>query len=358
VAVPPVVLAWAARAPTDLLVRVTHPALALYCLFCIWALQSRRVPIETLEKVTLGVFSGFALGRIAIAFFSAPELPLARAEIGELTYLVLVVVFVLAHLTFETRTALRLSLLVYGAVVAITLSRAAMEMGRVDLVTLADFLVPEVLLASVLAMVSALAHHRTRLARADATSRALMLLAHTDALTGLANRRQLQDTLTARTEEARRYDRGFAVVLLDIDHFKEVNDTSGHAAGDQVLTTLAQVLQQQVRAPDLLGRWGGEEFLIVAPETNLAQAAELAERCRRELATHTFTGDHHITASFGCAAFADGDTSDDILRRADKALYEAKVAGRNRVRTGQHDAASSTMAGRTPDREKGAGDDR
>jgi len=153
----------------------------------------------------------------------------------------------------------------------------------------------------------------------------------TDNLTGLANREHLNQRLEQELERCRRYGRPLALVLFDVDYFKQVNDTLGHLAGDRVLVALAGVARAQVRGSDLVGRWGGEEFLILCPETSAEQALVLAERLVQATREHDFaTGQRH-TVSAGVASLRPEDSADSLLQRADLALYRAKDGGRDRV---------------------------
>jgi diguanylate cyclase (GGDEF)-like protein len=169
----------------------------------------------------------------------------------------------------------------------------------------------------------------------DAANRRLSELADIDGLTQVPNRRRIEEWLHSEFERAKRYRRPMAVQLLDIDHFKRVNDTHGHAVGDAVLRTVAQALAATVRQSDHVGRWGGEEFLVVAPEVDRAGAVALGERLRRrvELETVAVEGGVGATVSIGAVAW-DGraeTTAAALVKSADEALYEAKAAGRNRV---------------------------
>jgi diguanylate cyclase (GGDEF)-like protein len=119
--------------------------------------------------------------------------------------------------------------------------------------------------------------------------------------------------------------------LLDIDHFKKVNDSFGHPVGDQVLVHVASVLSECVRATDTVGRWGGEEFLIICPETDALGAAALAENLRHHIAGHPFPTAGNQSASFGVAEHRSGESMEATISRADTALYRAKNEGRNRV---------------------------
>ena len=156
-------------------------------------------------------------------------------------------------------------------------------------------------------------------------------LAETDPMTGLYNRMKMDKTLTSEIQRATRYQTTFSIVLFDLDNFKEINDTRGHQIGDQLLEELAKVIRHRVRNTDVIGRWGGDEFLIISPETNLEDAALLAETIRITLSTHNFKNDIHITSSFGVATWMENDSQDTLIDRADKALYKAKGSGKDQV---------------------------
>jgi len=156
-------------------------------------------------------------------------------------------------------------------------------------------------------------------------------LATTDALTAAYNRRKLNELTLAELERVRRYGRPLSLFILDIDHFKRVNDTYGHEAGDQVLVTLAGLLRAGIRATDSLARWGGEEFVVLSPGVTADGEAQLAERLRAAAAAHDHASVGTVTASFGVAEHSPGETPDELFARADRALYRAKDGGRNRV---------------------------
>jgi two-component system cell cycle response regulator len=172
-------------------------------------------------------------------------------------------------------------------------------------------------------------------ARAD-NSR-LEVLAHTDPLTQLVNRRALTIRLVTEMERVRRYNAPLSMLLVDLDHFKLVNDTYGHMAGDDVLASVATLLQRAVRSVDIVARYGGEEFIIVLPETGRQGAMAFADRIRERIATHGFAiGENQtirVTTSIGVATYPSPslDSVEDLFRAADLALYRAKGNGRNLV---------------------------
>ncbi len=162
----------------------------------------------------------------------------------------------------------------------------------------------------------------------------LALASRRDPLTGLPNRRAFDEDLAREASRAARTGAPLAVVVLDLDRFKAVNDAHGHAAGDAVLRAVASRASAAIRAGDLLARLGGEEFGILLPEADLARAVDVAERIRITLAAlpvETAGAALAVTASLGCAALAPGEAPDALVARADSRLYEAKGAGRNRV---------------------------
>lgn len=172
----------------------------------------------------------------------------------------------------------------------------------------------------------------TRIIRRDRVLRKAMIrMSQEDHLTGLFNRRRIAELIENEVLRATRYGTMFGVILMDIDHFKAVNDRFGHQTGDEVLIAIADVIRSNVRATDLVGRWGGEEFLIILPETDLGGSLSLAEKVRTRLESADLGKISHKTASFGVTAFVEGDDLEAIIGRADGGLYAAKRGGRNRV---------------------------
>lgn len=156
-------------------------------------------------------------------------------------------------------------------------------------------------------------------------------LAITDELTGLYNRRHFATRLQEEQARARRHGQSFSLLFLDIDDFKRINDTYGHVLGDRVLADLGKLLQKWARSSDLLARFGGEEFVVLLPMTDIHQALTAAERLRAAVAEHSFPRRKRLTVSVGVASYpTDADSIDELLRMADQALYQAKRMGRNR----------------------------
>ena len=156
-----------------------------------------------------------------------------------------------------------------------------------------------------------------------------------DALTDILSRRALLEQVEVERQRTKRYNRDLSLLMIDIDLFKKVNDTYGHLAGDVVLKEVAQTLKKQTRRSDYVGRYGGEEFLIILPETSLNKALILAEKLCKRVAELTITTDDHIlkgiTVSIGTAAYENDPSVDEFIGRSDKWMYKAKANGRNQV---------------------------
>lgn len=163
----------------------------------------------------------------------------------------------------------------------------------------------------------------------------LRQLAATDPLTGAFNRRHLMEVIVTETRRAQRHARPLSLIMFDIDHFKNINDSFGHEQGDAVLQRVATLVRERLRHSDILVRWGGEEFMILAPETALPQALALADTLRAGLHQSPVTGIGPVTASFGVAQYRTDETVDQWLKRVDGLVYQVKHHGRDNV-SGRH----------------------
>jgi diguanylate cyclase (GGDEF)-like protein len=180
-------------------------------------------------------------------------------------------------------------------------------------------------------------HERT--AELSAANVLLAQMASVDPLTGLLNRRGFSGEVEAEIERFTRSGRAFTLVMADVDNFKRFNDEYGHACGDHVLKRLAVIARQGLRDVDRVGRWGGEEFIFLLPETDIDGAAALSEKIRAAIADNLFefAGQRHgLTMTFGIAGYRQGETLDSCIARADTALYRGKERGRNRVMIGSY----------------------
>ncbi len=159
----------------------------------------------------------------------------------------------------------------------------------------------------------------------------LKQLSVTDSLTRIFNRTKFDQSLKEEIKRCKRYDTGLSLIMFDIDHFKNFNDTYGHDVGDKILVGLVNLVKKCIRETDIFSRWGGEEFMLLLPHTSLENAAKLAERIRIKIAEHTFETVGTITCSFGVSEFTKEENEETFVKRVDNALYESKRSGRNRV---------------------------
>lgn len=195
-----------------------------------------------------------------------------------------------------------------------------------------------VLGASLIVVFSFFWNRRLRHAKAK-TQQALDKLAHaqeklekmaiTDKLTGIYNRAKLDETLEHELRRAERFTNTFGILLIDLDRFKKVNDTYGHQVGDDVLVEVAKILSKETRHIDTVGRWGGEEFMVICPEANLEETKQIGEKLRVRIESYDFPVAGHQTASFGATTFQKADGRENLIARVDANLYQAKENGRN-----------------------------
>jgi len=208
---------------------------------------------------------------------------------------------------------------------------AALATG--DWTRMLELLRYEVYLGVTTAMTHALALHKDDAAESRLEAERLRLMAHADPLTGLPNRRRVQEALERAVVAADAGGWPVSVLVFDLDHFKAVNDTHGHQAGDAVLRAAALAASGQTRPRDTLGRWGGEEFLAVLPGADQHRATRVADRMRMAVAAATSELGLAVTASFGVAQHVPGEEADRLVREADAMMYAAKAAGRDTVKT-------------------------
>lgn len=196
-------------------------------------------------------------------------------------------------------------------------------------------------------MVTALMVARQANSRLENTVAELELLASTDRLTSAWNRRRMEEAARNEMHRTHRFRHPVSVIMLDVDNFKGINDRFGHQTGDRVLAEIAETLRLTHRESDSLTRWGGEEFMVLAPNTTLSGSVLLAEKLRKGIEAHRFAEVGMVTASFGVAEYQVTESYDDWIARADQALYEAKHAGKNRVRAHPATQSSGDETGHT-----------
>lgn len=303
----------------------------------IWAVLAvlttwRTIPLVQLERVLLAAALAVMVVSLGYGLYVAPPDDAVLRGVAT-TMLWIPILFVFCAIAFDGITSLRYSIGIFAVVVALTLPHAIATMSDTGVTDGLAFPIQAQL--SYVVIIVALYFFSDLQQRAftmEETARTLRRLANTDALTALANRRQAEEQLTRELRRAERYGRQFSVLMLDIDHFKNLNDRFGHLAGDDVLVDLARRIERMVRAADTIARWGGEEFLLLAPETSLEDARRLAEMIRHHVDTNTLAERHRITISLGVASYRGGDTVQSVVARADAALYRAKREGRNQAR--------------------------
>ncbi len=241
-------------------------------------------------------------------------------------------VYILGFLTLKVRRALVISLVFY--LTTLLLGLLGWAYFSLNGLTFPNaFLLVQVYLAGAfyMALSYLIALIKDRYVSERAVAYDMSKLAMTDALTQLDNRRVLTRCLQDEVRRTERYKQPLSVLLFDLDKFKKINDNYGHNAGDEVLQEVSRQLKQNIRTSDPFGRWGGDEFLCLATNTDRDAAVELAERLREVIQGCHFETVGQLSASFGVTAYQTGDTPETLIRRADLGLYKAKASGRNRV---------------------------
>jgi len=324
--------------------------------FAGWTGFASPMTMALWSLVTLGGSVGFYLAirtgwserlrdpsmTIAQMVYATSACALVYMHVGALRGAILVllmVVMMFGMFALPTRRVIGVclfALLVFAAAMAITAHRqpevasAAVEWGH--------FLMLATAMPAVAVLAERLRHMRRRLhdqkrELAEALHE-IELLASRDSLTGLFNRRWLEELLQREMARSERSGSPMAFALLDIDHFKRFNDQHGHACGDAVLVAFGQTILAKVRSTDAIARWGGEEFVLVMPDTDLTNAGLVAERLRSAIEDLTVLHDgvtQRVTMSVGLTEFQAGESSAALAQRADEALYAAKAGGRNRI---------------------------
>ncbi len=297
----------------------------------IFLIDDNEEQIERLQR---------ALGEeYAVAHETDPEVALGRARSGDFDLIVV-------NMSLEAMDPLRLCSSIRSfdetrltPILAVVRQGDTRKLVRALDIGVNDYLTRPVDKNELIARVSTQLRRKHYVDQLRSSFQASLEMAVTDQLTGLYNRRYLASHLTAMFDRAYWTGRPLAVMILDIDHFKKINDAHGHDVGDKVIQEFAERISRSVRGIDLACRYGGEEFLIAMPDTDASFAAVVAERLRQEIATVKFVvnsarDELDVTASIGIASTENGpedDTAQKLIKRADEALYEAKSAGRNRV---------------------------
>ena len=297
---------------------VFHPVMGAI----VW---KRLLPLRVVDLCCLFFASGICAACMALRFYS----PTYGARIDlEPLYLWIPVIYVFAFTLADRRSSLIVSLMMMALFIVISLPYLTRSTGQPQ----ANFTIQLHIVSGVLiAALYFFSSYQHRFHVAQLTVDELARVANTDELTQLSNRRRMTEAIEYELVRHARYGHTFSLVVFDIDHFKKVNDRFGHRVGDEALVALAARTKEVVREVDRLGRWGGDEFLVILPETAFEETVHKANGLCRHVAATPLVGQEAITISCGVTSVRTGDTTETMLQRADVALYAAKGRGRNRV---------------------------
>lgn len=307
------------------------PVIGVLCVLLGLVFVTGETPVRTLEKLAVGVSWSFIVLRAVSVLVTASGTGFSPGHSPNFG-IWMAPGFLFTFVAIRTKVALRVTLAFYGLIVA---SGVAFLVARGSAVTAFEVntVIQQLVVANgfTLSFVYFLSRTKEELARERTERRLMARLAHTDDLTNLPNRRFILQSLLRAVMRADRDGSTLSVILFDLDHFKAVNDTHGHATGDAVLLRAATLARELLRVSDEIGRFGGEEFLIVAFDADLDAAAGLAERLRLGFEQFESESEPRFTASFGVATHRRDEPLTALISRADDALYAAKSRGRNRV---------------------------
>ena len=295
--------------------------------FATLAIALRWVPLRSVEYGLLVCsIGGFLALLLTTAFGHVHTDHEATMVLGWLGYW-MPVLYGFVFMVFGVRVGAVVSLALYAVSLLTGMSHFADPQGhsQTQLMMLGQTYLSNIVIIVVLIGVASILRRQVR--HTDRLEEEV----HTDVLTGLPNRRLLSRLIAEEMARAERYHRPFALVLFDLDHFKLVNDRHGHPVGDEVLKKVGPLLADFIRETDTIGRWGGEEFMVLLPEMDVPAAARMAERLRQVIEHASFPRGVAMTASFGVGRYWRGEPMAELLERVDRALYAAKDGGRNRV---------------------------
>ena len=325
------------------LVLLTYGLLSTVLVVLFVGLLLRRMTAAAAERVVITVIPLLWIVRMFSVLYLQPDLAVAAAAVNQSIGPGFVILAIIAYLALPARKGLALSGGFVLVCLVLVLPRVSGEILREGMTLEVVGLLRVGLTTAVsVALLFALASLKEHLAREQAHAEVNATLARTDQLTGLPNRRGIAERLRALAALADRHDRPLTLAVVDIDHFKSINDRAGHLAGDQVLREVAGTMGEVLRDSDVVGRWGGDELIVVLPDTTAAAGAatmqRVLDRVRQEIVVtagrHPELGDGPmppVTISVGVAQRARDEEQDRLLSRADRALYRAKEAGRDQV---------------------------
>lgn len=319
-------VSWTIRDPGDAFMEIMYPIFALVLAGFLPLVWRGYLPLKQIEIPLLVIAGVMIFSRLVWHFHFSGSIDDQLLVLAGGHYWAVGGLAIASFAIFERKQGL----LVGGIIITLSLFLAASgilaESLRGDGVsreTLIYLLRTHLFLAILLALTYAVTSMRDELHMALTRAELMSQLATTDELTGLANRRAAEEFLNKQAAIATRYDRKFSVILADMDNFKTINDTMGHAKGDEVLVQIARVMANSARGSDLVARWGGDEFFIVAPDTSASNAKVLMQRSREAINGTRIAG-VEVSMTFGCAEFKSGDNLEDVLARVDAELYDEK----------------------------------
>jgi diguanylate cyclase len=302
---------------------------------CVYLGYTRRVSIERLERVVFWLLALESLIFNSIApWILRPTVERLLIETVADDAWLLVLVCAMALQIFSQRRGVLWTLLLYTVSLALIGSYLIVAVDAGGSAALASVIAQAYAVGGMLiCFLYVLSRYRDHVQRISLHTELLEQLAYIDPLTALPNRRRMDALIQAQIDLADRDGTPFCVALIDIDHFKQVNDTLGHLAGDLALARVASLAQSSLRTTDLIGRWGGEEFLLLLPQSGIVEGTAAVERVRDAVGSRAGVDGVAITVSCGVTSYAPGDTTTTLIHRADDALYRAKEGGRDRVVT-------------------------
>ncbi len=299
------------------------PVMVAFCLGFYYLISVHRSRfMQVFETAALAILFIYFISDFAFIIWRDSDLPLI--DFG--TFILwLPVLYMIVFLIFRSRTAVRASLIYLGSIVAIGVLHLLLNISRPvnwdNLILLSQIYFSNLIYIAILYIVALL---KDKYGEAELRSERMNNLAMLDELTGIYNRRKLNDLLVAFIQEYHVTGRTFSIILLDVDDLKRINDAFGHPAGDRLLKHAAQVLRENVRENDFVGRWGGDEFFIIYPDTDRLRLEVLSARLEAAFREADFGPVGRVTLSQGLATCSPQDTAESLWKRADETLYLAK----------------------------------
>lgn len=319
---PTIAMVWFYHWQENLFIRLAYPLLFLAAIFWLVGLLLPRFSVVSIERFVLAFLSLFVFSKYVFFLYTTPNVEVIWTEIEAIFWLA-VFLFIISYLVFHRYVALSITL-GYAALLAVV---GGARLGDSQHPLFLEFARLEARITAIAFLLFIFARAKDDLHASQREAVQVRWLANTDVLTQLPNRRQLSTLLEHFLAE----EKAFGYILVDIDFFKQVNDTFGHISGDEILRELGELLRSELRDEDVVGRWGGEEFLILVKEGEIERNMELSKRIRQLVEEHIFSNGISLTVSLGGTIRNQHDTEKTLFDRADAALYRAKNSGRNRV---------------------------